>query len=461
MLEDLDYRELAARLQVSPAVARKRVSRGAHPAETHPTRRSRPMALLPEVEHALLDAIARDHAARRRTRPRVRASSLRLPAVALLALLGATTIALAASGVILTGSNVPTPGHLRPGYELGVPTRGGSELLALRAPDPAGGLPWGMRIVRTTRGYLCVQIARVQDGTLGELGIDGAFHDDGRFHSLAADALGAQLAFGVDCELSGRSGFAAAIAGLPKAQSAASHTSAKVSGASLREISFGLLGEHARKIAYRSEEGVKTADVLPGLGAYLVVQRATHGSQVGEASESSAPEGDPVDPDGTLTAITYSYGKRTCEVIGHGNALGACGFTEGPLKAKPLPVVHVPLRVQLEVHDHTITAAYLVFRAPYPVTSAAESYWPMRTDAEGSSPEKASTTTSRRGRPCISASSRSSPVPARAPCRSSLNTRAASTTTSPSPHWQGDGPHPARRPFTTALAPSRQAPARS
>jgi hypothetical protein len=330
------------------------------------------MTLLPEVEHALLDAVARDHAARRRTRlARIRASSLRLPAVALLALLGTTTIALAASGVILTGSNVPTPGRLRPGYELGVPTRGGSELLPLRAPDPTGGLPWGMRIVRTTRGYLCVQIARVQDGVLGELGIDGAFHDDGRFHPLPVDALGAQLAFGVNCELPDRSGFAAAIAGLPP--SAASHTSANVSRATLRKISFGLLGEHARKIAYRSEDGVKTAEVLPGLGAYLIVQRA-HGGQVGEASESTAPEGDPVDPNGTLTAITYSYGKRTCTVVGHGNSLSACGFSEGPLRAKPLPVVHVALHVQLEIHDHTLTAAYLVFRAPYPVTSAAEGY---------------------------------------------------------------------------------------
>ncbi len=331
------------------------------------------MTLLPEVERALLNAVARDQAARRRTRfARIRARSLRLPAVALLALLGTTTIALAASGVILTGSNVPTPGRLRPGYELGVPTRGGSELLPLRAPDPAGGLPWGMRIVRTTRGYLCVQIARVQDGMLGELGIDGAFHDDGRFHPLPVDALGAQLAFGVNCELSGRSGFAAAIAGLPP--SAASHTSANVSRATLREISFGLLGEHARKIAYRSEDGVKTAEVLPGLGAYLIVQRATHGAQPGEASASSAPAGDPVDPNGTLTAITYSYGKRTCTVIGHGNALGTCGFSEGPLKVKPLPVVHEPLHVQFEVHDHTVTAANIVFRAPYPVTSAAESY---------------------------------------------------------------------------------------
>jgi hypothetical protein len=337
------------------------------------------MTLLPEVEHALLDAVARDQAARRRTRlARIRASSLRLPAVALLALLGTTTIALAAGGVILTGSNVPTNGRLRPDYGIGVPL-GGSELLPLRAPDPAGGLPWGMRIIRTTRGFLCVQIARVQDGMLGELGIDGAFHDDDRFHPLPADALGVQPAFGVSCKPPGLSGFSAAIVGLePSAvglePGATSNTSANVSRSNLREISFGLLGEHARKIAYRSEDGVKAAEVLPGLGAYLIVQRATHGGQLDSASETPAPEGDPVDPDGTLTAITYSYGKRTCTVIGHGNALSACGFSEGPLRVKPLPVVHEPLHVQLEVHGHTITAAYLVFRAPYPVTSAAENY---------------------------------------------------------------------------------------
>jgi hypothetical protein len=336
------------------------------------------MTLLPEVEHALLDAVARDQATRRRTRRApIRARSLRLPALAVLALLGTTTIALAASGVILTGSNVPTQGHPRPGYGLGVPTPGGSELLPLRARDPAGGLPWGMRIVRTTRGLLCVQIGRVQDGMLGELGIDGAFHDDGRFHPLPADALWVQRGFGANCELSGRSGFAAAIVGVqPSAVGLEpSAASTSVSRASLREISFGLLGEHARKIAYRSEDGVKTAEMLPGLGAYLIVQRAPHGGQLGgEASGSPTSEGDPVDPDGTLTAITYSYGKRTCKVIGHGNALSACGFSEGPLRVGPLPRVHVPLHVQFEIHDHTVTAAYLVFRAPYPVTSAAEDY---------------------------------------------------------------------------------------
>ncbi|HEV7943860.1 MAG TPA: hypothetical protein VGP17_13810 [Solirubrobacteraceae bacterium] len=330
------------------------------------------MTLLPEVEHALLDAIARDQAARRRTPlARIRAGSLRLPALALLALLGTTTIALAASGVILTGSNVPTHGRLRPGYGFGAPVPGGSELLPLRASDPAGGLPWGMRIVRTTRGELCVQLGRVKDSMLGELGIDGAFHDDGRFHPLPVDAI-----LGIDCELPSQSGFSGAIIGLqPSAVGLRpSAASENVSRASLREISYGLLGEHARTIAYRSENGVKTTEVLRGLGAYLVVQRATHGGQLGEMSDSPESGGEPVDPDGTLTAITYSYGKRTCKVVGHGNALGACGFSEGPLKAKPLPVVHVPLYVQLEVHDRTVTSAYLVFRAPYPVSSAAEDY---------------------------------------------------------------------------------------
>lgn len=290
------------------------------------------MTLLPEVEHALLDAVARDQAARRGTRlAPIRARSLRLLALALLALLGTTTIALAASGVILTGSNVLTPGHpRRSGYGLGVPTPGGGELLPLRAPDPAGGLPWGMRIVRTTRGLLCLQIGRVQDGMLGELGIDGAFHDDGLFHPLPADALWVQRGFGANCELSGRSGFAAAIVGV---QPSAVGLDPSGSRASLREISFGLLGKHARKITYRSEDGVKTTEVLPGLGAYLIVQRATHGGQLGsEASSSPTSEGEPVDPDGTLTAITYSFGKRTCKVIGHGNALSACGFSERPVR---------------------------------------------------------------------------------------------------------------------------------
>ena len=98
-------------------------------------------------------------------------------------------VAVAATGV-LTGSPVTEPeGSLSPSAGDGVPAVGGSQLLALRTDDPEGGLAWGMRVVRTTRGQVCVQVGRIDDGQLGELGLDGAFHDDGRFHLLAADIL--------------------------------------------------------------------------------------------------------------------------------------------------------------------------------------------------------------------------------------------------------------------------------
>jgi hypothetical protein len=69
----------------------------------------------------------------------------------------------------------------------------GSGRVVVHEPDPRGGLPWGMRMFATTRGETCIQVGRVQDGALGVIGIDGAVHDDGRFHALALnDAMNAK-----------------------------------------------------------------------------------------------------------------------------------------------------------------------------------------------------------------------------------------------------------------------------
>ena len=46
----------------------------------------------------------------------------------------------------------PSRGRPSANAGIGIPAPGGSRLLALRAPDPQGGLPWGMRLVHTTRG---------------------------------------------------------------------------------------------------------------------------------------------------------------------------------------------------------------------------------------------------------------------------------------------------------------------
>ena len=130
-----------------------------------------------------------------RTSPRRRAiAHVRIALVVLALVLASAAITLAATGVILTGSPVATVRAPIATAGEGIPVAGGARLLPLRAPDPAGGLPWGMRIVHTTRGLICVQVGRVYDGQLGELGVDEAFHNDGRFHPLPTDALPEVLA---------------------------------------------------------------------------------------------------------------------------------------------------------------------------------------------------------------------------------------------------------------------------
>ena len=70
--------------------------------------------------------------------------------VSLLVVLALAAGALAATGILATGSPVPQPAGESAGSGSGLPARGGYELLALRVADPAGGLPWGMRCLLYT-----------------------------------------------------------------------------------------------------------------------------------------------------------------------------------------------------------------------------------------------------------------------------------------------------------------------
>lgn len=307
---------------------------------------------------------------------------VRVALVALALVLATAAIALAATGVILTGSPVGTVSAPVATIGEGVPVAGGARLLPLRAPDPAGGLPWGMRVVHTTRGLICVQIGRVYDGRLGQLGIDGAFHDDGRFHPLPPDALPDDLAAGVgwmagNCTSPGET-YAADSVGLGLSAATGLGHVGRVP-ADRREISFGLLGVHAVSIAYREGSQTRTQPVLGGLGAYLIVQRYTSGRPLGSVSETDGRDAPgnysgPASPNGALTEITYSYGGRRC--VDRGNLrMASCGLSEvPPPPPAALPVVREPLHVHLHIHDHVIVSAQIVFRAPYAVTNAEESY---------------------------------------------------------------------------------------
>jgi hypothetical protein len=347
------------------------------------------LSIVPQIERQLHEA-----AERRSRRPVARAARwiaarrsapltrLQVALIAVASVLATTTIALAATGVILSGSPVtPAVAPIATAGE-GIPVEGGVRLLPLRAADPAGGLPWGMRIIHTTRGLVCVQIGRVLDGQLGQLGVDGAFHNDGRFHALPADALPDVLGNGQgwmtgNCASPGDT-YAGDSVGLELNAASSPPLGAGVSG-DRREISFGLLGVHAVSITYREGSEVLTKSVLPGLGAYLIVQRYTSGRPLGSVSETDGRDepdnySGPASPNGALTAVTYDYAGRTC--VDRGNLrMASCGLSEvPPPRPAPLPLVRTPLSAHLEIHSHVITGAQISFRAPYPVSSANESY---------------------------------------------------------------------------------------
>jgi hypothetical protein len=309
-------------------------------------------------------------------------TQMRVALVALALVLATSAITLAATGVILTGSPVGTARAPIATAGDGIPVAGGARLLPLRAPDPAGGLPWGMRIVHTTRGLICVQIGRVDDNQLGQLGVDGAFHNDGRFHPLPADALPDTLANAAgwmagNCASPGDI-YAGDSVGLELNAATGPGPGAGVL-ADRREISFGLLGVHAVSITYREGSKTHTQPVLPGLGAYLIVQRYTSGRPLGSVSETDGRDepgnySGPASPNGALTAITYDYAGRSC--VDRGNLrMASCGLSEvPPPPPAALPAVREPLHAHLQIHDHVVTSAQISFQAPYPVTNADENY---------------------------------------------------------------------------------------
>jgi hypothetical protein len=318
---------------------------------------------------------------------RVRARRLRAQLIVLGCLLATATVTLAASGVIRTGAPVRPEEALNPNVGDGLPAAGASRLLPLRVPDPEGGLPWGMRIVQTTRQELCVQVGRVQDGQLGELGVDGAFHDDGRFHPLPADALPADVFHGrafnsmansnTGCQLTGEV-FASEHTGLDRSAAANPHASPRPLR-ELRDVAYGLLGPDAVSVSYDTGGTGHTEAVLQPIGAYLIVQRIAPGEQIETGGGSLGTAGD-LPPSPPLTAITYRLDGKLCQrgpveppgTVGH--LTDPCPephFPTGPVRTADL---HRPLHVRLQISHRLITGGELSFTAPFAVSSAKEEY---------------------------------------------------------------------------------------
>jgi len=340
----------------------------------------------------LVDA-ADEHARRRASRAerRRRAMPVRLVTAVVLLVLLTAAVALAAE-VLVTGSPVPAPRGQSAATGVGIPARGGSRLLALRTPDPAGGPPWGMRIVHTTRGLICVQVARVYQGQLGLLGTDGAFHDDGQFHPLPPDVIDAPpnlaVTAGAENCVEPGAAFSNFTSGLPQSgkllipRTGIAQFTARAS--ELRWISFGLLGPHARSVTYRAHRRTITRPVEQPLGAYLIVEQGTQpGTTVPQGAtsggSSSFAAGAPIPgPTGAVTAITYRLGTKFCQDTNSPKAPNACpaGHLPGPLPPTPVSgrKLHHPVRVTLSRLAGRPSSAIVSFVAPYRVSNALTGY---------------------------------------------------------------------------------------
>jgi hypothetical protein len=97
-----------------------------------------------------------------------------LPAAAAFVLLGGGAAAgtlLALRGSVIPG---PSPQNVQPQMKPLVST---VHVEPLRAKDPAGGAPWGVRIARSETGLVCTTAGQVVGDRFGIIGLDGRFRE--------------------------------------------------------------------------------------------------------------------------------------------------------------------------------------------------------------------------------------------------------------------------------------------
>jgi hypothetical protein len=202
-------------------------------------------------------------------------------------------VLVAASGSAVAATQLFGP-PVHPGpVVLGGPKPGSVVLTPLRVRDPAGGLPWGVRIYTPRRGapgasgaVSCVQIGRVLDGRLGVIGEDGAFDNDGLFHVLPVEPLADCVHAATFIAFPRRYIAASAFTGadscvLPTMRGGDNPTTQPpraVAGeracaiADLRVVVYGVATLHATSVRLSSTSGVMTEHLVAAdRGAFLFV----------------------------------------------------------------------------------------------------------------------------------------------------------------------------------------------
>ena len=259
--------------------------------------------LLGRVHHELAATPARERGARR----------LRLRGdVVITTVAAGVAIAIAAVAlVVLHHNNIANPVPVMNRVAVG------TARIAVSAPDPNGGASWALRTVQTGRRQACLQIGRLEHGEIGTLGQDGAYADDGRFHSIplhdsfpcAGTDVNNNLFLNVlegdvpaDGDAGGGHGGCAA-------NTCPSHE--------LRNIAFGVLGPDAVSVTYSLHGHTITEPTGPD-GAYIaVVPGTTRLCRVERFGESCFGGGGEQTTgtlqSGLITSVQYSNG-RVCRL---------------------------------------------------------------------------------------------------------------------------------------------------
>lgn len=345
-------------------------------------------------------------AGRQQPRPRrwLRRGGLAVPvAVGGLVLAGAT----AGAALLLSSGQTVAPAFVLPATPaagLGEPVPGSLALLPMRVPDIDGGPPWGMRVIRTTRGLLCLQAGRVVGGRLGAIGTGYAFNGDNRFHPfLADDAISTDA-----CPAVGSSGTAflpgppeiVPANGLPLAGENVAESDrldcdlpgqqssgVRCPQSELRQVAFGLLGPHAKSIEVVSSDGggLRVEPYGPE-GAYLIVLPAQPDANASVSSGDVGRFGSvSYTPGRAILKVTYQDGLQ-CQIPAR-EAGQECHAqsTGGPPPASAQQLATVVSADYLPVDEHP--EAPLLMRArPGQETSVSGETFPGRSAANGVDP---------------------------------------------------------------------------
>lgn len=306
---------------------------------------------MPQLQRALVDAARRQQAASRPAsepgdtnpvtqpfrrpasdasgRPARRSSRWKVVPVIVVLVLAAAAVAVASGLVSFGAPATSVPVFANPSQGLGTVVPGSATVVPVSVPDPHGGLPWGIRVLKTTRGVGCLQVGRLLDGRLVAVGQDGAFGDDGKAHELALSTNIERL----NCSFvdgRGRIFESVTIKGQPASAAPGVHceppgTYAPSHHASFstcplqdeRNLYYGMLGPDATSLSYRTGGRSHTVATVGPDGAYLIVTTGTshrYSGQAGTRERRGLYASDDVPVYGPIATIHYRDGS-TCHLL--------------------------------------------------------------------------------------------------------------------------------------------------